>query len=204
MINNYEALDLGRFMKIDHILHTPAEEIDKQVQIIAVLSDKTENEVLLLPLADYAAMAKETAFLGVTCPPAKVSGEPMQVDGLTLVPTRDFTKINTAQYVDFQTLAKDFPATLPELLSCFMVPEGKAYNDGYDIATVQEAVRTLNVPTAVGLVTFFFASFSQSIAGTLTSLAKEAQKDPKKAKAWKMKAKEIAALLETLGAGLPI
>ena len=62
MINNYEALDLGRYMKIDKILHTPAEDIDKQVQIIAILADMPEDKVLLLPLADYASMAKETAF----------------------------------------------------------------------------------------------------------------------------------------------
>lgn len=204
MINNYEALDLGRYMKIDKILHTPAEEIDKQVQIIAVLADMPEDKVLLLPLADYAAMAKETAFLGRLCEPAKVDGSPVELDGLRLIPTKDFTKINTAQYVDFQTFAKDFPGTLPELLSCFLVPEGKAYNDGYDIAEVQKAVRSLNVPTAIGLVTFFLLRFSQSIADSLTSLEKEASRDRKKAKIWKEKSKEIAALLQTLGAGLPI
>ena len=204
MINNYEALDLGRYMKIDKILHTPAEEIDKQVQIIAVLADMPEDKVLLLPLADYSAMAKQTAFLGTVCDPVKADGSPVVLDGLRLIPTKDFTKINTAQYVDFQTFAKDFPGTLPELLSCFLVPEGKAYNDGYDIAEVQKAVRTLNVPTAIGLVGFFLLSFSQSIAASVTSLEKEASRDRKKAKEWKKKAKEIAGLLQTLGAGLPI
>lgn len=204
MINNYEALDLGRYMKIDAILHKPAEDIDKQVQIIAILADMPEDKVLLLPLADYASMAKETAFLGRICEPAKVDGEPIDVGGLRLVPTKDFLKINTAQYVDFQTFAKGFPGTLPELLSCFLVPEGKAYNEGYDIADVQKAVRSLNVPTAIGLVTFFLLRFSQSIADSLTSLEKEASRDRKKAKIWKEKSKEIAALLQTIGAGLPI
>lgn len=204
MINNYETLDLGRYMKIDAILHKPAEDIDKQVQIIAILADMPEDKVLLLPLADYASMAKETAFLGAVCDPVKVDGSPVVLDGLRLIPTKDFTKINTAQYVDFQTFAKDFPGTLPELLSCFLVPEGKAYNDGYDIAEVQKAVRTLNVPTAIGLVAFFLLSFSTSIAASVTSLEKEASRDRKKAKEWKKKAKEIAGLLQTLGAGLPI
>ena len=204
MINNYEALDLGRYMKIDKILHTPAEEIDKQVQIIAVLADMPEDKVLLLPLADYSAMAKQTAFLGTVCDPVKADGSPVELNGLRLIPTKDFTKINTAQYVDFQTFAKDFPGTLPELLSCFLVPEGKAYNDGYDIVEVQKAVRTLNVPTAIGLVAFFLLSFSISIADSVTYLEKAASKDKKKAKEWKKKAKEIAGLLQTLGAGLPI
>ena len=100
MINNYEALDLGRYMKIDHILHTPQEEIDKQVQIIAILADMTEEDVLQLPLADYSAMALQAAFLGDHCEPAEVDGKPIQAGEFLLVPTSDFTKITTAQYVD--------------------------------------------------------------------------------------------------------
>ena len=50
MIENYEALDLGRYMKIDKILRTPAEEIDKQVQIVAILADMTEKDVLKIDI----------------------------------------------------------------------------------------------------------------------------------------------------------
>ena len=156
MITSYEALDLGRFMKIDHILRTPAEEIDKQVQIVAILADMTEAEVLSLPLSDYSAMAAKIGFLGTLCAPADVDGSPITAGEFTLIPVRDFTKINTAQYVDFQTLVKDYPSTIPQLLSCFLVPEGKQYNEGYDIGAVQEAVLSLPLATAIGLTAFFF------------------------------------------------
>lgn len=203
MITNYEALNLGRYMEIDKILRTPAEEIDKQVQIVAVLSGKTTDEVLLLPLADYTAMAVQTAFLGRMCDPAEVDGRPIEVNGLRLVPVSDFAKINTAQYVDFQTFAKEFPSTIPQLLSCFLVPEGKAYNEGYDIATVHEAVRTLTLPVALGLVAFFFDKFKQLIRSSVTSLEKKARKDPaKKAKIREIR-KQAEVLLRSTGAGLP-
>lgn len=202
MITSYEALDLGRFMKIDHILRTPAEEIDKQVQIVAILADMTEAEVLSLPLSDYSAMAAKLGFLGTLCAPADVDGSPITAGEFTLIPVRDFTKINTAQYVDFQTLVKDYPSTIPQLLSCFLVPEGKQYNEGYDIGAVQEAVLSLPLATAIGLTAFFFSSFSASIRDTLGSLELKT-KDPKtRAEIVKIEMR-AETVLRGIGAGLP-
>lgn len=204
MIDNYEALDLGRYMKIDRILRTPAEEIDKQVQIVAILADMTEKDVLLMPLADYTALAMRAAFLGGKCEHKEADGEPISIGGMTLIPTKDFTKITTAQYVDFQTFAKDFPSTLPELLSCFLVPEGKAYNDGYEVADVQKAVREITLPVALGLTAFFFKRYNASIVDSLTSLEKMAKKNPlMKEKAKKIRM-EAEAALRSIGGGLQI
>lgn len=204
MITSYEGLDLGRYMKIDRILRTPAEEIDKQVQIVAILADKSVDDVLQLPLAEYSAMAVQTAFLGSLCPPAPVDGSPVEVAGLKLIPTQDFTKINTAQYVDFQTFARDFPSTIPELLSCFLVPEGRSYNEGYDVGKVQAAVRDLPLATAIGLTAFFFDSFKTSIADSLTSLEKTSRKNPEKMKEIAKIRARAETLLLNIGAGLPI
>ena len=204
MINNYEALDLGRYMKIDRILHTPAEEIDKQVQIVAILADMSEEEVLHLPLADYTAMAVQAAFLGAHCEPAEVDGKPFEAGGVKLVPTKDFTKITTAQYVDFQTFVKDFPSTLPELLSCFLVPEGKEYNTGYDVAEVKEAVRCITLPQAIGLTAFFFKRFNASIVDSLTYLERTGRKDPRKKEMLKKIRMQAEAIFQGIGAGLPM
>ena len=204
MINNYEALDLGRYMKIDRILHTPAEEIDKQVQIVAILADMSEDEVLHLPLADYSAMAVQAAFLGAQCEPAEMDGKPVAAGGMLLVPTKDFTKITTAQYVDFQTFVKDFPSTLPELLSCFLVPEGKEYNTGYDVAEVKEAVRCITLPQAIGLTAFFFKRFNASIVDSLTYLERTGRKDPRKKEKLMKIRMQAEAIFHGIGAGLPM
>ena len=201
MITSYEALDLGRFMKIDHILHTPAEDIDKQVQIVAILADMTEAEVLSLPLSDYSAMAAKIGFLGTLCAPADVDGSAITAGEFTLIPVRDFTKINTAQYVDFQTLITA-GADIPQLLSCFLVPEGRQYNEGYDIGAVQEAVLSLPLATAIGLTAFFFSSFSASIRDTLGSLELKT-KDPKTRAEIVKIGMRAETVLRGIGAGLP-
>lgn len=201
MIDNYPALTLGRYMEINAVLQGDADDLDKQVQIIAILADKSVDEVLALPLGDYTNMAAKTAFLREPCPPLPID-KGWRYQGL--VPTEDFTKITTAQYVDFQTFCKDFPATLPELLSVFLIPEGRKYNEGYDPAEVQDEVRALPFPAALGLAGFFFARYSESIADSLTFLewGMTHTKDKMKRKALERKVREVRELLRSVGAGL--
>lgn len=200
MIDNYNALPLGTFMQIDAVLETDADELDKQVQIVAILSGKPVDEVLNLPLPDYTAMAAETAFLREPCKPSDI-GEDWRLEDL--VPVADFKKITTAQYIDFQAFAKDFPRSLPALLSVFLVPEGKRYNDGYDVAGVQERVKALPLPDALGLSAFFFARCLNLIAGSLDYLDDVAKKtkDPQRRAMLEEAMQKAQALLPDAGAG---
>ena len=203
MIDNYNDMPLGLFLRIDAILRERAgDEVGTQVGIIALLTGKTEDEVLNLPLADYSALAGKTAFLTNHCEPREIDTAAPGWNGLE--PTLDFTKITTAQYIDFQTFAKDWPATSVELLSCFLIPEGKTYNNGYDIAEVQGRIREMPFPLALGYAAFFFGRFSASIADSLSYLGSvlKRTKNPAKRKALERKIREAEAALRSAGAGL--
>lgn len=179
MIDNYNALPLGTYLDIDAVLQDDTlDDLDKQVRIIAILSDQAEADILALPLPDYAALARKTDFLRHECPPVTAPARVI-VGERVYVPVQDFTKICTAQYVDFQTFSKAGTPKLPELLAVLLVPEGKTYNEGYDFAQVAEDVRTLPLPVALSLVGFFFASLSGSILASLTSLDSLIAKVPK-------------------------
>lgn len=201
MIDNYDALTLGTYMRVNAALEGPGDDLEKQVQILSILSDRPEDELLLLPLADYANMAKQSAFLREHCKPTQI-GEGYTYQGL--VPTRDFRKINTAQYIDFQTFAKGFPGSLPQLLSVFLVPEGHAYNDGYDMAAVQEKVGTMPFADALGLAAFFFAQFLKLTRDSLTSWEEQVRitKDKTEKEKIVQKMMEVQELLQISGVGL--
>lgn len=203
MIDNYDALPLGTYMRVNAVLDGDGDELEKQVQILAILSDKATDELLLLPLADYADMAKQSAFLRVPCKPATIGEDYRYQD---LAPVLDFRKINTAQYIDFQTFAKDFPKSFPQLLSVFLVPAGMAYNDGYDIAVVQEQVKGIPMPEALGLAAFFLERLLRLTEDSLTSLDKEMRrmKDPEKRKEIRERITRIQTLLQSAGDGLPM
>ena len=192
MIDNYNDLPLALYLRIDAVLQSDADELDKQVSIIALLSDTPEADLLAMPLPDYAALANKTAFLREPCPPA-TAPERVIVGELVLNPVRDFTQITTAQYIDFQTFSKALPQRLCELLSVLLVPStARGYNEGYNVADVQHAVGTLPLPVALGLVGFFFARLNASITASLTSLEGMAKKLPKE------KASKVQTMAENL------
>ena len=179
MIDNYNDLTLGTYLDIDAVLRSEADDVEKQVRIIALLADRTERDILELPLADYAALAAKTDFLRHECPPVTAPARVI-VGDRAYIPTQDFTKITTAQYVDFQTFSKDGTEKLAELLSVLLIPEGKTYNEGYDFLQVVADVKTLPLPVALSLVGFFFARLSESTLASLTSLESLTKKGNKK------------------------
>lgn len=202
MIDNYNDLNLGTYLEIDAVLRSDREDIDQQIAIVSILSGLPEEDILALPLTEYAGLANKTQFLRETCPPA-TAPDRVIVGELVLIPVKDFTKINTAQYIDFQTFSRALPQRLCELLSVLLVPDtARAYNEGYNVADVQKAVASLPLPVALGLVGFFFASLSESIRASLTSLEGMTKKMPKeKAEKTLKVAEQMRSLLA--GAGLP-
>lgn len=88
----------------------------------------------------------------------------------------------------------------------FLVPEGKAYNDGYDVLEVQDAIRAdLTVLDALALSAFFLTRFAASIRATETSLYRLVRKERNPQKRARMEAQlerlQAAKASLTAGAG---
>jgi len=176
IIDNYADLPVGKYLDILAANEGDAEDIDKQVATIAILTDRTEDEILNLPLPDYTALARAADFLRHEDKGEHRLAKRYTLGGLALVPCTDARKMTTAQYIDFQTLTKDgdYDHRLPEIVSCFLVPDGKTYGDGYDFAEVQDAIRRhLSVTDALSLLAFFFVSL-QTLTGDFLTLSERA------------------------------
>ena len=63
MITSYRQLPLGLYEEILRINADTADELERQARIIAVLDGTTYEQVLDLPLADYAERAAAASFL---------------------------------------------------------------------------------------------------------------------------------------------
>ena len=169
MIDNYNLLSVGKYLQIQDIAkEEELSDIDKQVAIIAVLADLSEDAVLDLPIMEYKALAEKSKFLEKPMNVPKNIASTYTLDGWELVPTTDIRKMTTAQYIDFQTFSKEGEKKLIEVLSCFLIPKGKKYNEDYDILEVQKALRNyLTIPNCLALSAFFLAKFNRSIKGML-------------------------------------
>lgn len=202
IIDNYADLPVGKYLDILAANAGDAEDIDKQVATIAILTDKTEDEILALPVPDYTVLARAADFLRHEDKGEHRLAKRYTLGGLALVPCTDARKMTTAQYIDFQTLTKDgdYDRHLAEILSCFLVPEGKAYGTGYDFAEVQDAIRRhLSVTDALSLLAFFFASWQRltDASLTLSARATRAVKDKTLRREIRQKIRETRKSLRT-------
>lgn len=171
-IDSYKTLPLGTYLEILDAQKI-TEDLERQVKVISLLSGLTESEVLNLPIMDYREMAGKSLFLTKSPDRYPRPADKYQVGGFTLIPTKDLAKITTAQYIDFQHFAPGGDATLAETLSCFLVPEGKNYNDGYDIVEVHNAIKSyLMVWDALGLLAFFLSKLAGLMRVTQISLSR--------------------------------
>lgn len=186
MIRSYNELPIGKYLRIVQELQAEGkEDIDRLVTIIAILNDMAEDDVLNLPIAEFTTLSEATTFLYGEQP--KHTGrvtDKLKLDGKVYKLTTNVNKLTTAQYIDFQTFAKDPQTYLVELLSVFIIPEGKTYNDGYDIMEVQRTIReNITAPHATAIVGFFLQKLKNSAIGMLIYLGwkmkRRAKKNPK-------------------------
>lgn len=205
IIDNYNKLTLGKYIEIQEISRNESlEDIDKQVQILSILTGEAEEEILHLPIVEYKELVARSAFLN----PETINVHPVAkrylVGGFELIPVRDFRKIETCQYIDFQTYAPDMDKYLVEFLSVILVPKGHRYNEGYDILQVQKAIREeMSVADGISIAGFFLTWCRKSIKDSLNYSRRMAEgiKDKTKREEILHRIEEQEKLLETSGDG---
>ena len=205
IIDNYNRLTLGQYMEIQEISGNESlEDIDKQVQILSILTGVAENEILHLPIQEYKELVVKSQFLN----PENINYHPIAkkyiLGKFELIPVRDFRKIETCQYIDFQTYAPDLDKYLVEFLSVILVPKGHRYNEGYDILEVQKAIREeMSVSDGISLAGFFLTWCRKSIKDSLNYSKQEAMgiKDKTRREEILKKIQEQEDLLRTSGDG---
>lgn len=200
MITSYEDLSIGKYLQVQKAMQE-RDEVQRQLSIISILSGKSEDELLALPLLEFRTLAAGARFLETEVQVPQKTAKVYEIGGWRLKPTLDIRKMTTAQYIDFQALAQKGEQYLPELLSCLLVPKGCLYNIGYEIDTMQELIReSLNVPTCLALSAFFLRKLQKSIRSMLTCWQWIVKTDRTLTKAEKAKAmQEIHSLIAGAG-----
>lgn len=182
MIRRYEDLTIRQYADICRICRTDSEEVDKQVEILAILNDCDTSAILDMGLVEFSQMTRDARFLERECEglmtykPAKV----YRIDGVEYVPTTDFRKITTAQFVDLQTLQADertMEDKLGSMLALFLIPKGHKYGDGYDFETASATIADrLSIYDALGLIAFFLRKYMRVLLDSQTYLGRELER----------------------------
>lgn len=169
MIDSYDALPLGLY---ERTLECSGDENEVTLQTLALLSGRSVDELMTMPLEDYFAIRAAGAFL-LYQPQPKPVQKAYRCGPFTLRPVRSVKDITTAQFIDFQEWSRQPGRNTAEKLCCFLVPEGREYGEGYDQEDVIVAVREhLSVRDAIALDAFFFYSSIRSMHASLSSLVR--------------------------------
>ena len=170
IIDNYRDLSLGLYLEICDIdRREDIDDLRKQVSIISILTGVAEDDIYNLPIEEYKELSTKIRFLSHPYDGQVLIAKCYTIGKWTLIPTQDFRKITTAQYIDFQTFAAEGEKRIVEVLSTMLVPRGKKYNQDYDVIELQQCLREhLSVADALSLFAFFFVQFNLLIRDSLT------------------------------------
>lgn len=182
-IDSYDKLPIGKYLDI-LALDKELPDLEYKTEVVAILNGTTVEAVLDQPLTVTRDQMQAADFLLQPMPShdGKKVASSYKLGGLTLIPCTNVRNWNTAQYIDYQTYAKNTsPKVIPELLSCVLVPKGCVYNSGYDITAVHQAIRDyLPVAEAQRISAFFLRKFLRYTRTILTYSLLDLKKIPKK------------------------
>ena len=207
IIDSYNKLTLAQYQEIQAVQKDESlEDIDKHTRILSILTGVPEDELMHFPITEYTELSAKAQFLSAEGFKAGRMAKKYIINGMELIPVTDFRKLETCQYLDFQTYAGDLDKYMAELISVLLVPKGHRYNEGYDIIALQESIRQeMSVTDGATIVGFFLTWCAQSILSSLNFSKQEAMRIKDKTKREKI-LQEIARqerILRPNGVGLP-
>ena len=186
---DWENITIEKYYNIKDILDDETDDdITKNVKLVAVITGKDEDEVWSMDMAEAGEYISQLQFLNKFELP-KNPNMKIKLPNYDLVVIKDLSKINVAQYVDFQNFIKiPLREGMEKILSIFLIPEGCKYNEGYDIIDLQKVIReNMSFRVAEGLLSFFLNRYGRSLVHSLTYCKHQMKK---------MKDKEMMEKLE--------
>lgn len=182
-----------KIRQLDTEIITQEEALDINVKLISILCDVNEDEIINLPLTEFTILVGKTEFLK-NMPTLGIETKYRIGDRVFEVQT-NLRAMTTAQFIDFQTLAKDKDKNMKNLLACFMIPKGKKYGEDYDIIEVAEYLyKNMSIATARSVMFFFTLQYQTLQMVILNCSIKEMKKTLKREKNEETKKKLEEAL----------
>lgn len=177
MINSYKDLPIGKWQEI---LNIDINDDNREVKLIQILSNKSEDDILDLKLNEFKELYNQTSFL-LEEPKKKLINDTYTLGNTEYEVVTNVDNLIVSQFIDYQTFIKDADKYLIELIGVFLIPKGYTYGKDYDIRDTHDNIREyLSVEDAVSLSSFFLTLSQSWLKVMEISLIKEVRKMQKK------------------------
>lgn len=199
---SWDNISIDKYYQIKDILDAEGDDdITKNVRLVALMLDKDESEVWDMELSKVGEYIDRLRFLNKFDIPDHPRMK-INIPGYELEVMKDVTKINVAQYVDYQSFAQlPLREGIDKILSIFLIPKGCSYNTGYDIVDLQKTIReNLSFRIGEGLLGFILREYGESLTHSLVYCRRMIRrtKDTAMMKDWKEKEEMIIQKLKDL------
>lgn len=144
----WENITLEQFNLIQEAMHIE-DETERVLELVSIIFGE---DTLDLPVAEFQQKVKQLSFLSEKVPEVATKKK-YTLNGKTYSLAADLTRMTASQYVDFTNLAKD--GKLNQQIAVFLIPEGKTYNEGYDIEEVFKDALQMSIVDAQALAFLF-------------------------------------------------
>ena len=175
---NWNDISVNTFKRLRDIktdIHSDIDALEANISLLSILCDCSEDEISGLSTSNFSKLLQQTDFLK-SLPKIDIKDKYV-INGKKYELFLTMQEMNVAQYIDFQTYFKDKDKYFNELLSVFLIPKGKKYNEGYNITEVINDIgEHLSILDANSIMFFFVISFQSLTKVTLNSLIKRLKK----------------------------
>lgn len=163
-LKDWNDITFNEFLKLKEIAENTGLTEDMQMleMVMLLFGD--------VPVSDlYKYVDKITNVISQPMPTGDTIESTVEVNGHKYTVTKDLSKITTSQFIDYSNYCKN-KAELIDMLTCFIIPEGHKYDDGYDMLKVRKDFENLSVITVQKYCFFFRKAYLKSQKISLFSL----------------------------------
>ena len=133
--NSWESITYFEFEQLAQISEADIPENYKTTHILSILTGESIEDIENLPITIFMKLSRELSFLNEQ-PKTVPHKNEYEVNGRKYILQAEVDKICTAQFLDYNNYSKEENPSTTKIASCFLVPEGHSYGDGYDINQV--------------------------------------------------------------------
>lgn len=166
----WSNIDVKTFKEIQDYLSTTKDgSIEQSVHLLSLIECKDEDTYFSMPINKLTEEFGKLKFMESTPQAAQVKNS-YKINGTEYVLTTNLQEMTVAQYIDYQVYIKNPQQYMQEMLTVFLIPKGKKYNEEYDVAEAAKDMGNLPIEDAYG-ISFFLTTLLRSLTKVTTSSA---------------------------------
>ena len=175
MITSYKDMRLHHLLDLAALDKTTAPDAVKELMTIAVLCDETPDAIKALPATEYGKRKAAAAFLLEPVPEYRGVVRTVTINDTIYTVCHRMDQVTTGQYIDWCTYMGGDKNVI-DLYSCFVIPKGHKYGDGYDLDKAKEDIAELPISVAAFISNFWKTSLHIFLRRSAREMEKEARK----------------------------